>query len=104
MVGDRVMSLFEALMLIAFGVSWPFSILKSLRAPSVEGKSLLFLGIIIFGYACGIIHKILHARDFLIIIYALNGLMVIADLLIVWYRRKDSGLRRLLRGARSGSA
>ena len=35
------MSIFEAVMIFCFGVSWPFSIYKSYRTKSVKGKSLV---------------------------------------------------------------
>jgi len=83
------MSLFEALMIFCFGVSWPVSIWKSLRAPSVEGKSCLFLGIIILGYLAGIIHKCLYSLDWILALYVINLLMVAADLTIVIVRRRE---------------
>ncbi len=52
--------LFEALMLIAFGCSWPASIAKSLRTKFVRGKSPLFMMIVMTGYLCGIAHKLLN--------------------------------------------
>lgn len=52
--------LFEALMLIAFGCSWPASIMKSLRTRFVRGKSPAFMCIVMTGYVCGIIHKLLN--------------------------------------------
>ena len=33
----------EALMVIAFGISWPMNIVKSVRARTAKGKSFLFL-------------------------------------------------------------
>ena len=44
----------EALMLLCFGASWPFSIAKSLRTKVVRGKSPVFLGLILMGYLFGI--------------------------------------------------
>ncbi len=52
--------IFEALMLIAFGCSWPASIAKSLRTRFVRGKSPAFMLIVITGYICGITHKLLN--------------------------------------------
>ena len=51
---------FEALMLIAFGCSWPASIAKSLRTKFVRGKSPAFMVIVLLGYVCGVIHKVLN--------------------------------------------
>lgn len=76
------MSIFEVLMLVAFGVSWPISIAKAIRTKVVAGKSPLFMFIVIIGYACGIIHKYLYSMDWVIFLYALNMVMVGIDLLL----------------------
>ena len=74
------MSIFEALMLVCFGASWPISIAKALRTKIVEGKSPLFMAIIGMGYLSGIIHKVLFSLDWVIWLYALNMTMVAMDL------------------------
>ncbi|MGI6495338.1 MAG: hypothetical protein ACOX5G_04495 [Kiritimatiellia bacterium] len=43
----------EALMLLCFGASWPFSIAKSIRTKVVKGKSPVFLFLILSGYVFG---------------------------------------------------
>ncbi|HPA62406.1 MAG TPA: PQ-loop domain-containing transporter [Spirochaetota bacterium] len=73
------MSIFEMGMMIAFGFAWPFSIYKSFKSKSTKGKSIHFLLIVVFGYVCGLIHKILYNQDIVIIFYALNTLMVLID-------------------------
>ena len=45
---------FEVLMLLCFGLSWPFNITKSWKSRTAKGKSLLFELIIVVGYLCGI--------------------------------------------------
>jgi uncharacterized membrane protein YbjE (DUF340 family) len=74
------MSIFEVVMLVCFGVAWPFSIHKSLRTVSTEGKSLVFLIIVVIGYASGILHKMFYNYDRVIYLYALNALMVCIDI------------------------
>jgi len=74
------MSVFEAAMLICFGISWPVSITKTLRTKIVIGKSPLFMAIVCFGYFCGLIHKILYSFDWITVLYALNMIMVAVDL------------------------
>ncbi|MBW2544040.1 MAG: hypothetical protein JRD43_00935, partial [Deltaproteobacteria bacterium] len=74
------MSVFEATMLICFGVSWPISIAKSVRTKVVSGKSPLFMAVLCLGYACGIIHKLLYSMDWIIMLYALNMVLVAIDL------------------------
>ena len=78
------MSIFEIIMLLCFGAAWPFSIYKSYTSRKNAGKSIIFLFIVLLGYAAGITHKILHNFDFVIYLYLLNGLMVIADIALYW--------------------
>jgi hypothetical protein len=73
-------SIFEVLMLICFGVSWPVSIVRSYRARSAKGKSLLFLILLGLAYICGILHKTLVRTDIALAFYIINFLMVMADI------------------------
>jgi hypothetical protein len=85
------MSVFEMLMLICFGVSWPVSIAKSLRTKVVAGKSPLFMGIVCLGYLSGVIHKFLHAYDWVTYLYALNMFLVATDLFLYFhYGRRNT--------------
>lgn len=81
------MSIFEIMMLVCFGAAWPTSIYKSLKSKSIEGKSVLFLYIILSGYLFGALHKIFYAYDAVIFLYILNFSMVFVDLLL-YYRNK----------------
>ena len=74
------MSIFEAIMLICFGISWPVSIAKALRTKIVAGKSPLFMSIVLAGYMSGVVHKLLYSRDWIIALYLLNMVMVAIDL------------------------
>ena len=51
---------FEMIMLICFGLSWPISIRKSIVSRTAKGKSLFFEVFLLIGYACGIIRKIIQ--------------------------------------------
>jgi hypothetical protein len=82
------MSLFEAIMLICFGVSWPLSIYKSYKSRQTGGKSVVFLYLILIGYVAGIINKILNGADFVTFLYVLNGLMVSTDIILYYRNRK----------------
>ncbi len=82
------MSIFEILMLICFGAAWPVSILKSLRTKTNEGKSVIFLYVISSGYLFGIIHKLMYNRDFVIVLYCINLLMVLTDLTIYYIKKR----------------
>ncbi len=81
------MSILEAIMLICFGAAWPFSIVKSIKSKSTNGKSLLFLIVLILGYIAGIANKLLNNNDIVLYLYILNLLMVSMDA-ILWVRNK----------------
>ena len=82
------MSIFEAGMLICFGASWPAAVAKTYRTKNVKGKSRLFLWLVIVGYICGMIHKVLFNFDLVFYLYVLNTLLVATDLLLVYRYRK----------------
>jgi len=84
------MSLFEIIMLVCFGAAWPFSIAKSYASGQNGGKSIWFLAVVFTGYAAGVIHKLLHDRDPVTGLYALNGAMVALDMLIYARNRRRS--------------
>lgn len=74
------MSPFEVVMLVCFGLAWPFSIYKSATTRQVGSKSLIFLVALLVGYVAGILHKLFFSFDLVIILYALNGTMVSVDI------------------------
>jgi len=47
----------EIAMLVLFGVSWPFNIIKSFRSGTAKGKSVLFELIVVVGYLFGLSGK-----------------------------------------------
>ena len=72
--------IFETIMLICFGIAWPFSIYKSLTSRDNAGKSLPFLYAVLIGYSSGIIYKILYNYSPTLYLYILNTLMVSIDI------------------------
>ena len=86
------MSVFEALMLICFGIGWPVSIIKSLKTKVVKGKSPLFMAIVFTGYASGIVHKAFFSTDWVIVLYVMNFVFVGTDLLL-YYRYRGAECR-----------
>jgi hypothetical protein len=88
--------IFESMMLLCFGSSWPFSIAKVLRTRQVGGKSPVFMLLIIAGYAAGITHKLLNPpvnaqglAVYVVWLYALNLMLVTTDLcLYLKFRKK----------------
>ena len=82
--------LFEIIMIVSFGASWPLNLMKSYKARTTKGKSLAFLCLILFGYVAGITSKFLNeaymasfaSKWYVLFFYVLNFLMVFADLLM----------------------
>lgn len=84
----RELSIFEIGMLICFGISWPVSVIKSIRMKSAKGKSLTFLLAIFIGYLFGITHKLVYSRDPVLYLYLLNLMMVGADLILYFINKR----------------
>lgn len=82
------MTIFEAVMLICFGASWPVSIWRTYKVKNPVGKSTGFLLLIIIGYIAGIINKFMGTVDWVLGLYILNLVMVASDLILVIYYRK----------------
>lgn len=75
--------LFESLMLICFGISWPLSIIKSYKSRTNKGKSILFILFILIGYVFGIISKLINNNiTYVFIFYVLNFIMVSIDIIL----------------------
>ena len=73
--------IFEAVMMVLFGVSWPLSIYKSAKSRTSKGKSIIFLSRIWVGYVSGILSKIWSGNiNYVFALYLLNILMVSADI------------------------
>jgi len=86
---NELPQILEALMVISFGISWPMSIIKSIRARSAKGKSLPFMLMIEFGYVCGIAGKLAGQNiTYVFIFYVLNFLMVGTDILLYFRNRR----------------
>ena len=72
---------FEVLMLVCFGLSWPFNIMKSYRSRTARGKSVGFEVLILIGYLLGITGKFISGNvTYVVVVYMLDILMVATDL------------------------
>lgn len=98
--------LFEILMVLFFGISWPVNIARSWKARTAKGKSLLFLCFIFIGYVAGIIAKLTNAaylsqfsqKWYVLIFYCINICMVSIDILIYF---RNSRLDKTQQGRES---
>lgn len=88
------MSIYEIIMLACFGAAWPFSIYRSYTSQSTNGKSFVFLIVLIIGYIAGIINKLVYNYDAIIYLYVLNCLMVSVDALL-WIRNAKKEKQQL---------
>ncbi len=72
----------EIMMILLFGASWPTNVLKSYRARTTTGKSLLFLLFIFAGYIFGITGKLIAGgfKWYVLFFYILNTCMVTVDI------------------------
>lgn len=81
--------IFETLMLICFGCSWPISVVKSYRARTAKGKSVMFTYAIIIGYICGILGKITGGNiNYVLGLYVLNLVIVSIDVALYYRNRR----------------
>ena len=88
-----VAKVLEVVMLVLFGISWPFNLIKSIKSKNTKGKSLLFLILIDVGYIAGITSKFFSetfvwSTDWWIfMIYVINFAFVTADLIMYFINR-----------------
>ena len=82
---QNVISIWEIIMVVCFGCSWPFSIIKTIRVKNPTGKSYLFMSLIIIGYLAGCIYDL----DAAIWLYVLNTVLVAIDMgLCLYYQHR----------------
>lgn len=94
--------IFETVMLICFGLAWPFSIYKAWKTREVGSQSFLFLLALLVGYIAGILHKIFFSYDWVLYLYVLNAVMVGADMLL-YLRNRLYQIRASAAASRSES-
>lgn len=88
------MQIFEFIMLVCFGLSWPISVYKSIKSKSTQGKSLVFILAIIIGYVSGIIGKIINNQlSYVLVIYCVNLTVVAVDLALFFINRRHEAGR-----------
>ena len=91
----------EIIMVVSFGASWPFNVIKSYKARTTKGKSLLFLCLIFFGYIAGIASKLVNeaymaqfsSKWYVLFFYVLNFIMVGTDM-VLYFRNLSLDKKR----------
>ncbi len=80
--------IFETIMILSFGASWPINVTKAIRSRTAKGKSIIFDYLILFGYICGVISKVMFQNYNLAFwFYFPNIIMVVMDI-VIYYRNK----------------
>lgn len=75
--------LFETVMLICFGLSWPINVVKAYKARTAKSTSLPFLLLIITGYLGGIAAKVVNGQiNYVLIVYLINLSIVLLNLAV----------------------
>lgn len=83
----------EICMLVLFGCSWPFNILKSIRSRTAKGRSAAFMYLIMLGYICGIASKFAAGNvTYVVAFYVLDLAMVFTDCCLYWRNRRLDAL------------
>ena len=80
-------SIFELFFFVFIAFAWPISISRMIRKKSTKGKSAFFSGIVLLGYALGIVHKLLYSPDWVIFVYILDFALVATDIIVFFYVR-----------------
>lgn len=84
---------FESIMLICFGMSWPISVYKSVTSKSTKGKSVVFILAIITGYIAGICGKIIGGQmNYVLALYCFNLIVVSIDLVLYFINKHNENL------------
>ena len=98
--------LFEATMLLCFGLAWPLATMRMLRTGRAEGKGIGFTLIIWFGYLAGAVSKLTAAHvpgvplAPVFWLYLLNTISVGINGWLQWYlQRRAATMRRTSAGA-----
>ena len=88
-----MVSVFECIMLVCFGLSWPISVYKSITSKSTSGKSVVFIVAILIGYVAGITGKLLSGSiTYVLAVYIFNFCAVSLDLAVYFFNRRRERL------------
>lgn len=87
--------IFEIMMLVLFGASWPMNVIKSFKSRTAKGKSLIFLFLILIGYVAGMLSKFtnpvymdeISKKWYVLFFYVLNFTMVAVDTVLYFRNR-----------------
>ena len=96
---DSLSVVCEIIMIVLFGASWPFNLVRAYKAKTAKGTSIMFLFLIEIGYTAGILSKIFAAiyegsefwtalRIIAFCFYIVNFAMLFTAILIFFRNKK----------------
>ena len=79
-------SIFETIMLVCFGLSWPINVIKAYKARTAKATSLPFIILIFTGYIAGISSKVVSGQmNYVFVVYLINLAIVLLNI-VVYFR------------------
>lgn len=101
---ETLATIFEIVMVLCFGASWPFNIVRAYKARTAKGTSLQFTLLIGLGYVGGILSKIFAWLDYgkgywnalkilAFAFYFVNLAMIVTGI-VIYFRNKKLDLAR----------
>ena len=79
-------SIFETIMLVCFGLSWPINVIKAYKARTAKATSLPFILLIFTGYISGISSKVVSGQmNYVFVVYLINLAIVLLNI-VVYFR------------------
>ena len=79
-------SIFETIMLVGFGLSWPINVIKAYKARTAKATSLPFILLIFTGYIAGISSKVVSGQmNYVFVVYLINLAIVLLNI-VVYFR------------------
>ncbi|MBQ8765676.1 MAG: hypothetical protein IKC10_01330 [Alphaproteobacteria bacterium] len=79
-------SIFETIMLVCFGLSWPINVIKAYKARTAKATSLPFILLIFTGYIAGISSKVVSGQmNYVFVVYLINLAIVLLNI-VVYFR------------------
>lgn len=79
-------SIFETIMLVCFGLSWPINVIKAYKARTAKATSLPFILLIFAGYIAGTSAKVMSGQiNYVFAVYLINLAIVLLNI-VVYFR------------------
>lgn len=114
---ETLATVFEIVMVLCFGASWPFNIIRAYKARTTKGTSLQFTVLIGIGYVGGILSKIFAWIDktnqglsywdglkVLAFVFYIINLCMILTAVGIYFRNKKLDVKRAAEAASEKAA